>query len=229
MISADGGQVISFEAKSTQRAKHRVPSHGDLPIVLADVYQEDINIAIWERDLNAQLQRSIDEFLASNPHFECAMTVAADSAHASVSEALGKTHLPELGDDIAELIDMFCYLFGLKRVGLRLATLDRAMCPKFHVDRVPCRLITTYQGPATEWLPHHVVNRSKLGPGSNGQPDHKSGLFQHPQDVQTLTCGDVALLKGELWVGNANAGLVHRSPKVPDGENRLLLSLDMSD
>ncbi|WP_428354217.1 DUF1826 domain-containing protein [Methyloprofundus sp.] len=35
-----------------------------------------------------------------------------------------------------------------------------------------------------------------------------------------------ALLKGERWEGNENAGLVHRSPAINEGERRLLLTLD---
>ncbi len=157
------------------------------------------------------------------------MTVSPDSAHARFSEATGGTAPAELVDDVAELVDMFCYLFGLRRAGLRLATLNRAMCPRFHVDRVLCRLVTTYHGVATEWLPHEAVDRSKLGLGSNGQSDLDSGLFTNQDDIRRLTCGDVALLKGELWAGNENAGLVHRSPAVPAGENRLLLTVDVSD
>jgi hypothetical protein len=100
------------------------------------------------------------------------------------------------------------------------------MCPRFHFDRIPCRLVTTYHGKATEWLPHRVVDRSKLGNGNQGQPDDKSGLFHHKNDIHRLKEGDVALLKGEKWQGNEGAGLVHRSPPVLSGEYRLLLTLD---
>ena len=124
------------------------------------------------------------------------------------------------------MVDMFCCLFELQRTGLRLSVLDRPMCPRFHVDRVPCRLVTTYEGCATDWLPHASVNRTKLGMGSNGMPDNKSGLFESTTDIQTLNCAEVALLKGELWENNENAGLVHRSPEVPAGQTRLLLTLD---
>ena len=103
------------------------------------------------------------------------------------------------------------------------------MCPKFHVDKIPCRLVTTYQGIATEWLPHRVVNRTKLGSGSNGLSDSESGLYQQESDIQQLTSGEVALLKGENWYANERAGLVHRSPQIPDGEHRLLLTLDFAD
>lgn len=62
--------------------------------------------------------------------------------------------------------------------------------------------------------------------GNNGLPDHQSGLYGNQSDVQQLRCGDVALLKGCLWQGNKQGGLVHRSPKLENGEQRLLLRLD---
>ena len=43
--------------------------------------------------------------------------------------------------DIAQLVDKFFCLFDLKRAALRFLVLDRAMCPRFHVDRVPYRLV----------------------------------------------------------------------------------------
>ena len=73
------------------------------------------------------------------------------------------------------------------------------------------------------------VDRSKLGAGNNGLTDIHSGLFENEQDIQQLNHGDVAILKGELWEGNENAGLVHRSPALTTDERRLLLTLDFSD
>ncbi len=229
MSSASAEQVVNHDTRRAERTKNRFPAYGNDPKVLADIYQQDINIAIWQRPTSERLKDDVQGFLASNPRFKTAMTLVPDRAHAELSEATGGSAPSELADNIAELVNMFCYLFGLKRAGLRMATLSRAMCPRFHVDRVPCRLITTYHGVATEWLPHEAVNRSKLGPGSNGQSDLASGLFADENDIQRLARGDVALLKGELWTGNEGAGLVHRSPAVPAGENRLLLTLDVSD
>ncbi len=90
-------------------------------------------------------------------------------------------------------------------------------------------LSASLQDSVTEWLPHEVVNRTKLGEGADGQADHQSGLYPHQHDIQQLNCGDVALLKGMLWQGNENAGLVHRSPKLANKGNRLLLTLDFID
>ena len=96
----------------------------------------------------------------------------------------------------------------------------------FHVDKIPCRLVTTYQGVATQWLNHSDVNRSKLGTGNLGKPDEESGLFKSLNNINQLKQGDVALLKGEYWDENEGAGLVHRSPAVAANEQRLLLTLD---
>ncbi|MGF1817619.1 DUF1826 domain-containing protein, partial [Vibrio splendidus] len=84
----------------------------------------------------------------------------------------------------------------------------------------------TYHGVATQWLPNESVDRSKLGRGSNGQPDPISGLYSDESDIQKMASGDVALLKGERWSGNENRGLVHRSPVTSSNETRLLLTLD---
>jgi len=214
------------EPPVVEPVKFRRAAQGDEPTILADIYQEDTNIVIWQRELSATLQAVVNNFLASKPYFRASMTVTPQNVFSSVSESLGAAGQSELSENIAELVEMFCDLFALKRVGLRLAVLDRAMCPKFHVDKVPCRLVTTYQGVATEWLSHQVVDRTKLGLGSNGKPDSESGLFQNQHDIQQLCSGDVALIKGELWDGNENAGLVHRSPAPSSGEHRLLLTLD---
>jgi hypothetical protein len=50
--------------------------------------------------------------------------------------------------DVTWLVAAYTCLVGARRVGLRLRVLDGAMCPRFHVDNVPLRLLTTYAGPA---------------------------------------------------------------------------------
>ncbi len=197
------------------------------PAALAGVYDDGVNLAVWRRSLPSELQRAVAIFMDANPTFQTSLTVSANEVLPHLLEELtGSDSANVLCEDIAVLVDMFCCLFDLDRVGLRMNVLGRAMCPRFHVDRVPCRLVTTYQGPATEWLPNRAANRSKLGHGAGGLPDHASGLFQHNDDVQRLKTGDVALLKGELWEGNESAGVIHRSPCIE--HPRLLLTLDFN-
>jgi hypothetical protein len=187
--------------------------------VLTDIYQEDTNMVVWKRNLANNLEQAADAIIESQPTLEELLVVSPEEAFDSVKKLLGGSPEAELlAEDIANLVDMFCCLFDLKRGALRMTVLDRAMCPRFHVDRVPCRLVTTYQGIATEWLPHNVADRSK--------PDELSGLFDNISDIQQLQSGDVGLMKGELWHNNEGAGLIHRSPQVPNNTRRLVLTLD---
>ena len=214
--------VVAFARKT------RSPSWGKDPSVLADVYEKSINIAVWQRKLSDELQDAVTSLVAKKSSLTVSMTVSPDTAFNSMRESLGTDSQCAVSKDVAALVKMYYDLLGIKRAGLRLAILDKAMCPKFHVDRVPCRLITTYMGAATEWLPHDAVDRSKLGAGSGGLPDAESGLFESPNDIEQLNNGDVALLKGELWDGNEDAGLVHRSPAASASDPRLVLTLDVS-
>lgn len=200
---------------------------GNDPSVFTNIYQEDTNIVIWQRRLANGLNSAVSDFLNNYSTTAAVLAVTPKNTHDVLRDTFGESDMiSTLSDDIAMLVDMFCCLFDLKRAGLRLTVLDRAMCPRFHVDRIPCRLVTTYQGITTEWLNHNVVDRSKLGAGNQGKTDEQSGLFKSIDDINRLSEGDVALLKGENWDENKGAGLVHRSPPVSSGERRLLLTLD---
>jgi hypothetical protein len=208
----------------------REVSENKTPEVFTDIYRDDTNIAIWQRQLSDELTLAINDILKVNKKLKIAEVVTPKNVHATLYNVLGETNaVMLLSDDITLLVDMFCCLFDLKGVGLRLTALDSAMCPRFHFDRIPCRLVTTYHGIATECLPHHLVDRSKLGAGNQGKSDEQSGLFHDANDIRQLSRGDVALLKGEFWHDNEGAGLVHRSPAQPKetiNESRLLLTLD---
>lgn len=223
--------VVSYIYPDTQeQVKYRKSVISDHPSVFAEIYQEDVNITIWQRDLSVEVDNCVQTLLGTNGNYDKTLIVKPDNAYVELIEADNKLQNAQaLCQDIAELVDMFCLLYELKQVGLRLVTLDRAMCPRFHVDRVPSRLVCTYHGVASEWLSHDKVDRSKLGKGNNGLVDEKSGLYQCEQDINRLKIGDVAMFKGELWHGNENAGLVHRSPQVSVGQKRLLLTLDFVD
>ena len=198
--------------------------------VLADIYQENTNIVVWKRSLTDKLLEASNSILSTTPDLEISLVVSPQDTVSNLQARLDSSKMAMiLIEDIHKLVNMFCDLFDLKRVGLRLTSLKHAMCPRFHVDNVPCRLITTYQGIATEWLSHSDADRSKLGVGNEGKPDSQSGIYQDETNIQQLSQGDVALLKGEAWVGNEGKGLIHRSPQLYDQASRLILTIDFID
>ena len=90
------------------------------------------------------------------------------------------------------------------------------MCPRFHVDHVPVRLITTYAGIGSQWLREGVMDRRQLSQ-ADAEPSER---------IEQIHCGEVALLKGSKWHGNEGHGLIHRSPALKADERRLILTLD---
>ena len=216
--------VTEFPVISNQLWGGNNVNHVD---VLADIYQENTNIAVWKRSLTDNLTEAANSILLTNPDLQISLVVSPQDTVSILQARLDSSQMALIMvKDIEKLVNMFCDLFDLRRVGLRLTSLKHAMCPRFHVDNVPCRLITTYQGIATEWLPHNAADRSKLGTGNSGKPDSQSGIYQDESDIQQLSQGDVALLKGEGWVGNEGKGLIHRSPQLSDQASRLILTID---
>lgn len=199
---------------------------GGSPDILPNIYKDSVNMVVWQRAPTATLSKECQTLLTGKGLTSHRTTMSAAKIRNLDEKLPVLASSPHLRADIRLLAEMFSCLFGLRAIGLRLTTLTEPMCPRFHVDRVPCRLITTYVGNGTEWLPHQLVDRSKLGSGNGGLSDTASGLIPSEQQIQRLSPGDVALFKGELWEGNEGAGVVHRSPPADCSQQRLLLSID---
>ncbi|VVN24854.1 hypothetical protein PS862_01739 [Pseudomonas fluorescens] len=197
---------------------------GEAPQALARILDDGVNLAVWQRQLPvhiadfACLLLSLDESLAESLSLELADEEAEPDLHGLASGFSDLEGYEGFITDVSWLVSAFACLLGAKRIGLRLRVLDKAMCPRFHVDHVPVRLITTYAGIGSQWLKEGVMDRGQLG-----QPDAQP---QGDALIQQIASGDVALLKGEKWHGNEGCGLIHRSPQPAPGERRLILTLD---
>ncbi|KPV98502.1 hypothetical protein AN214_00263 [Pseudoalteromonas sp. P1-9] len=210
-------------------ALYRRAAISEQPNILADIYQDDVNIAIWQNELSELATQQTNDLRQSSEHLNMVLAATPDNVMAQLLENQALADKPALCQHIQILLDMFCTLFELQRAGLRLTLLDKAMCPKFHVDKIPCRLVSTLGGPATEWLAFEDVDYTKLGLASVGLSDDESGVYLHENAIQQMQSGDVALLKGSGWQNNQDAALVHRSPQVINNEKRLVITLDFID
>ncbi len=201
-----------------------VAQSDDAEVLLAALH-DGINLAVWQRQLTPQVHNFVVEALASNAPLTVAtsITLSDDNPSPDLRALFARLeHLPGQADfvaDIEQLVAMYACLLDAGCVGLRLRVLERAMCPRWHVDKVGIRLVTTYQGPGTEWLQNDDVPRGSLG---SPRADDWSAL----PPTGRIDCGSVALLKGESWPGNVGQGIVHRSPSPAMTEPRLMLSLD---
>ena len=169
---------------------------GEDETALSEIYNDKYNISIWSRRLDESIINSAKNIINKKPNLELKLFVRPDNVEDKIKTSFtNNEELPLISRDVKNLVDMYCYLFELNEIGLSLRVLDKAMCQRFHVDHVPCRLITTYSGVTTQWLPHTSVDRNKLGKGNNGKKDEESGLFGQSTDIKQLCVGDVALLR----------------------------------
>lgn len=203
-------------------------SQSNNPSVLTDIYEPDVNLSVWQRPLPVKLHQYSEYLLTQHRHnIELRLTGSPAAVGAALLRALPEhPQRHALVDDVSQLADMLTCLLGGRTIGLRLCTASSATCPRFHIDNLGCRLITTYSGPATEFLANPDVVRSKLGRASAGLTDSESGIYLSPERIQQLTTGDVALLKGEGWPGNEGGAIVHRSPALAASQKRLFLTMD---
>lgn len=197
---------------------------------LACIYEDDVNLCLIERPIPAEIEQFVYAALEEQPHLEISSPVNPeqfdfDSLWPKAKDIPGYRSWTA---DVALLVSAFCELFELREAGLRLYTLNKAMCPRFHVDRVAARLICSYGGIGTEWLPEYAVDRGRLGMGGRNLPDNESGLILDETAVRRMPAYAVGLMKGEHWEGNEGHGFVHRSPTPTAVQpRRLLLTLDM--
>lgn len=187
---------------------------------LTEIFRDEVNLAVWNRTLApdvAAFARSLTGCAGQLERF-VSLSEGDSAASALPNWALEMDGAEAWVADADELAEMYRVLFEPDAVGLRLHVLQGTMCPRFHVDRVPVRMLCTYLGVGTDWLPEEKVIR----PNSSGPlPDQSVGA----SDTERLPTGAIGLLKGEAWVGNEGRGLVHRSPE-PGDQPRLVLALD---
>ena len=115
----------------------------------ADIYSDDIEIIGVDRPNFDQIQVLANEFIETKEDLKIQWVQATDDED-STSNILPTSMNPNLGsmisDQIRESSEMLGELVGCNEVGVRLATLRSPMCPLFHIDQIPCRLLITLCG-----------------------------------------------------------------------------------
>jgi len=169
------------------------------PIDWAAIRQPAIPLVMTPRDLGG-LAGHAAKLVADAP-FE----LGTEGAVAEAVHGLGD--LPAaLRQDIMELATRFAALMAVPTVRIRLEGIVSNACRKIHSDNTDVRLITTYCGPGTDYIPHDM------------EPEERN--------LQRIPTGWVALFKGRSF-DPAHAFYLHRSPPAGDMDvARLVLVID---
>ena len=135
--------------------------------------------------------------------------------------ALNDQCMDELVSDITRLVETFSEISDSELVNVKLEVLGDDGCQYWHQDSVPLRLVTTYRGPCTEFVPPQFGQMTLKQRQDDSK--HATSLFH----------SDVALFQGQGETDEKSPllgrqGIVHRSPRImEDGILRLVLVLDI--
>lgn len=125
-------------------------------------------------------------------------------------------------NDFAILLKAFETTSKSTHFKVLFSSIETDMCSRFHTDMNELRLLSTYYGPGTLWLPEKAENRNAYHSGESNKE-----IIQDSKLIQQANTGDVLILKGALY-SNAKA-VIHRSPSIQKkGQKRLLLRIDMT-
>lgn len=212
----EGGLAPPLHPDAPPR-RRAVAVSGAAAEVLLDARRPEVNLAIWHRDLPGNLAGSLRALAEAAPF----TAVVEDTPEAGIDSLAAK--LPaaaplDLLLDIRRLALAFAAVADTGgAVRIRLEAITGPACHRWHADAVGLRLLCTYRGPGTEWLP--VAGGARTARGLE-----PTALPSAPSHVAT---GAVAILKGEGFAGNAGFGCIHRSPPAGPGTRaRLLLCID---
>jgi hypothetical protein len=232
-------------------AARPAPSVGKVPFpsyrkgtdraVFSTIHEESVNCAVWVREL----PEGVEEVL--EPWARAAGTTAAGTTAAGTATrfdrvvqdpaefdpaVLAGISDPEVRDwlarDIAALAREFVRITSSARFRLAFGPLTGDQCRKFHCDFIRLRLITTYLGPGTEWLPDEAVCREELEAPRECPAEANGRIVRDGALVRHAGAGDVLLLKGERYP--TRRPVVHRSPPIEaSGQVRVVLALTTFD
>ena len=118
--------------------------------------------------------------------------------------------------DMASVCDIFCEMVGEDAIGFCLGT-ERG-CRRYHIDNVPLRLLVTYAGRGSEWLPDVAADRQAFESGMANE-----FILKDPSARQFAGLWDVAVFRG------GPAGLLHRTPDAALDGPSILMRLDRED
>lgn len=188
--------------------------------------------AAWEAFHKAEYQflslpRRLSEVLLEEINTLCEAdtlpSLRVSGSLKELEEQLGRelSAYPALLADVLKLAERFAELSDTEELKMFFGFVRTDMCRRFHTDINTQRLLCTYAGSGTLWVPHHALNPETLDSGTNEE------MLRSPEDVQQTREGEVLILKGALHPQSELGAAYHRSPSiVQEGEKRLLLRLD---
>jgi hypothetical protein len=196
--------------------------------VLGEITERHVNLVVWQRHAPAGVKRALAAWAHSCTHNFEGMIHCEKRDVRSVVGALPEPLGERMARDIHSLLRTFTRITGAVNVRVTFGVVHTDRCRKFHADYVRYRLITTYLGQGTEWLPEEAVNRAAMARPNDVPSVANAAIVRAAAMVRHAVAGDVLLMKGVA--PGSPFGAVHRSPPLPAADaRRVLLTMSTTD
>ena len=190
--------------------------------ILEKIHEEQINITIYERDVN-HMAYEIKEILHNDLNFKATGNI--DYIIKELHKIPNVDNYKLIIDDIVFLLNQFKEISEVVSFKLLLAIVDNDMCRRFHTDLNYIRMLCTYSGPGTLWLSENNLNREALD-----DLESNNSIVINNNSINQVRTGSVAILKGGLYPRKGTKAIVHRSPNIQESQQkRLLLRIDTDE
>ena len=205
------------------REEARVPWRTSSDVgVLEQLRRDDVGLVSWRRELPSGLDAELTDWASrSSPEFDEVLSMPNYDLSAA-TRGLAEPARGWLIADIALLLARLAHFADARRLRVSLEAVRTNQCRKFHVDHVRYRLVTTYVGPGTEWVPDDAVRREALDHPLDCPCDANKEIVRDPSAVRHAVPGEVIVMKGARHPNHR--GAVHRSPPIEGtGRTRVVL------
>jgi Protein of unknown function (DUF1826) len=152
-------------------------------------------------------------------HADQDLTPMLDKAIASFSTSHCSGHMA-WREDMQFLLQQCRELSPMHPIKVRLESVSNNGCRLFHTDKVALRMLCTYRGEGTLWIPEHAIDRWQKDRINNSHVKDSTA-------IAALDTGWVAYLKGDAYPGELDEGIFHRSPTAGTDMPRILLAADL--
>ena len=194
----------------------------------ATILRPDINVVSIPRPLAPRIREGLEQVAAESTFaHEAQLDTKAPDARSLLESVDDKVLRQFLAEDIGFLTQKLGAILDRRHLHAKLFVQRSDGCRKIHTDYVKIRLLCTYAGPGTEWLPEENLVRKWLGPSDVDTHTANLRILREGTEPRRCEPAEILLLKGEAHPGNAGRGAAHRSPPLgSSGLSRLVLKID---
>jgi len=205
------------------------------PDGLALITQPGVSISIWERTPESATAALLSDIVQSREPLKLDFILSPGESSKVSPEVISRFELQladpalhTLLDDIDRLVAIFRTISATPTIRVRLSRVVDAACSLFHADTLSLRLLCTYHGAGTQWVPDEHACRQQLGLRGRDIPKANAVIVPNPSHIRTMPEWHVGVFKGRAFPGDEGSALIHRSyPQCCATHARIRLVLDV--